>query len=139
MYYNSLANKLVMVSVAAFVVGIPAEAVSLFLTLIQVLMAIMNLMDYEEGDPMANWALMVSGTHGVDQDSGEIAEYFYKCRVGSNPTRSAIAGTALRDSPCFFNRFGKMRSVIYVLRRYMLRHLSHIGSGNFHYLFDFAI
>ena len=63
-----------MVSVTALVVGIPAEVVSLFLTLIQVLIAVMNLMDYKEGDPMANWELVVSGTHGVDQSSGEMTD-----------------------------------------------------------------
>lgn len=61
-----------MVSVTALVIGIPAEVVSLFLILIQVLIAIVNLMDYKEGDPMANWELVVSGTHGVDQSSGEM-------------------------------------------------------------------
>ena len=49
----------------ALVVGFPAKAVSLFLTLIQAVAAIMSLVDFEEGISMANSMLVVSGTHGV--------------------------------------------------------------------------
>ena len=56
---------LVTVFVMALVVGFPAKAVSLFLTLIQAVAAIMSLVDFEEGISMANSMLVVSGTHGV--------------------------------------------------------------------------
>lgn len=41
--------------------------------------------------------------------------YYYKCRVGSNPARSAISGTAFRGSPCPF-RFHILR------KKYQPRH-----------------
>ena len=59
--------------------------VSLFLTLIQTLIA---MMDCEGGNFMTNRLLVECGTHGVVQFLGEY-RCCYKCRVGSNPARSA--------------------------------------------------
>lgn len=74
------------VSVVALLGGIPVEMVSLFLTLIQTLIA---MMDCEGGNFMTNRLLVECGTHGVVQFLGEY-RCCYKCRVGSNPARSAI-------------------------------------------------
>ena len=56
---------LVAVFVTALVVGIPFEAISLFLTLVQTIVAIFSSIDFEEGFSMTNSMLVVSGTHGV--------------------------------------------------------------------------
>lgn len=56
---------LVAVFITALVVGIPAEAVSLFLSLIQTVIAILGMINYEEGFSMVNGMLVASGTHGV--------------------------------------------------------------------------
>ena len=57
--------SLVTVFVTALAAGFPVEAVSLFLTLVQTVVAIVSLMDFEEDNLMANSMLVVSGTHGV--------------------------------------------------------------------------
>ena len=56
---------LVTIFVTTLVVGFPVEAVSLFLTLVQTVVAIIGLMDIKEGISMAISMLVVSGTHGV--------------------------------------------------------------------------
>lgn len=90
-YYDimNIPILLVAVFITALVVGIPVEAISLFLSLVQTIISIISLMDYEEGFSMTNSMLVVSGTHGVVRVLGEDI-CCYKCRVGSNPARSAI-------------------------------------------------
>ena len=56
---------LVAVFITALVVGIPAEAVSLFLSLIQTVIAFFGMINYEEGFSMVNGMLVASGTHRV--------------------------------------------------------------------------
>ena len=56
---------LVAVFITALMVGIPIEAVSLFLSLIQTVIAIVSMSNYEEGFSMVNGMLVASGTHGV--------------------------------------------------------------------------
>ena len=54
-----------MAVVTALVVGIPLDLVTLFLTLVQTLVAVTTLVNIEEDNDMANGLLVVSGTHGV--------------------------------------------------------------------------
>ena len=56
---------LVTIFVTTLVVGFPVEAASLFLSLVQTVVAIISLMDIKEGISMAISMLVVSGTHGV--------------------------------------------------------------------------
>ena len=56
---------MVAVFITALAVGISAEAVSLFLSLIQTVIAIFSMINYEEGFSMVNRMLVASGTHGV--------------------------------------------------------------------------
>ena len=65
------------------------EDVSLLFTMIQTMVAIMDYLDFEGGIAMMTSMLVVSGTHGVVRVLGE-DKCCYKCRVGSNPARSAI-------------------------------------------------
>ncbi len=75
---------------------------SLFLTLIQTLIA---MMDCEGGNFMTNRLMVECGTHGVVQFLGE-HRYCYKCRVGSNPARSAIIEVTFRGGLYFCHASG---------------------------------
>jgi len=49
---------------------IPVDEISLFLTLVQTLIAIIDYVDFEEVINMTNSLLVECGTHGVVQDCG---------------------------------------------------------------------
>ena len=90
-----------MAVVTALVVGIPLDLVTLFLTLVQTLVAVTTLVNIEEDNDMANGLLVVSGTHGVVQNQMG-SKCYYKCRVGSNPARSAIYEATLLGGLYFY-------------------------------------
>lgn len=54
-----------MVCTTALWAGIPVDVVSLFMTLIQTLIAVMDFVNIGEGFSLANILTVVSGTHGV--------------------------------------------------------------------------
>lgn len=54
-----------MVCTTALWAGIPVDVVSLFMTLIQTLIAVMDFVSIGEGFSLANILTVVSGTHGV--------------------------------------------------------------------------
>ena len=54
-----------MVCTTALWAGIPVDVVSLFMTLIQALIAVMDFVNIGEGFSLANILTVVSGTHGV--------------------------------------------------------------------------
>ena len=54
-----------MVCTTALWAGIPLDVVSLFMSLIQTLIAVMDFVNIGEGFSLANILTVVSGTHGV--------------------------------------------------------------------------
>lgn len=87
---------LVTVAVITLMGGIPIDAVSLLLTLIQ---TVFVLMDYEEDIFMKNRMMVGSGACGVVQIFCGKTEPLQVCRVGSNPTRSTKSKGCLTRQP----------------------------------------
>ena len=62
-----LQHLLVAVVLTIVLIGIPFDLISLYLTLVQTLIAVMDFVRVEEEYDMKNRLLVVSGTHGVVQ------------------------------------------------------------------------
>ena len=65
--YNFITILLVAAILTIIWVGIPVDLISLYLTFVQTLIAVMTFVDLEEKHSMTNRLLVVSGTHGVVQ------------------------------------------------------------------------
>ena len=64
-------HLLVIAFLTALAAGIPFDLVSLSLTFVQTLIAVMTFVNVEEEHDMTNSFLVVSGTHGVVQGCWE--------------------------------------------------------------------
>lgn len=83
-------RMLVVVFCLTLLIGIPLDLASLYFALVQAVFTCLAFVDNKEEHGMKNSFLVASGTHGVVQGCWGKADNYYKCRVGSSPTRSTI-------------------------------------------------